>query len=77
MSVKSVSVKKKATKPEFPCLRYDKFGRIVFFKKNGKGVVVHDPTNGAQPHILADYIECWDMKCFTPYAGKITLSNED
>ena len=69
-----VEVKEKGNKIKFPCLMKEyEFGTIVLFNKDKCGVCIE---NGTSNSIIGEYSDYWDMYCFEPFDGEITLKND-
>ena len=65
---------------KYPCLMESgKNGQVVLFAADSQGTLVfssdHDHSISDRPSDIGYYIQHWDMSCFTPFTGKITLSN--
>ena len=75
--MKSVSVIEKKKELEYPCLMEgDTSGAIVLFQRIGVGTVVGNRKRDPDWEI-GNFSACWAMDGFTPFTGKIILSNED
>ena len=74
MSKLTVTVETKTNNQEieYPFLGISKEGRIVLFRKFRIGIVIFAPKNdvGSQGY----FSETWDMVCFEPFTGSITLT---
>ena len=56
----------------YPCLMKTDYGAIVLFHKYKNGVVLKARVN----NFVGYYSDNWDMPTFSPFKGKITLSND-
>lgn len=56
----------------YPCLGIAKDGLIVLFSAEEVGVVIRPSDD----YRCGYYADDWDMVCFTPFTGTVTLSNE-
>ena len=57
----------------YPCLmRSTRNGSVVLFTERGEGTCVHARVD----NILGEYSDIWDMDCFEPFNGTITLGND-
>jgi len=67
-----VNEKAKREEDEYPCLMIEYSGMIVLFSGYSIGTVLNE-THGWKP---GEFSDGWDMDCFKPFHGTITLSNE-
>lgn len=72
MTSKIIEGPKPEPKPEFPCLRVSKTcGQVVLFSAPHKGIVVHQGGG----YVISYSSDSWDDYSFTPFTGKVELSN--
>ena len=69
-----VTVKDKSSEIEYPCLMISDSGTIVLFREHENGVCLKQGNTFVK---LGDYSNSWDMNVFNPFAGSVTLSNEE
>lgn len=71
-----VEVKEKGNKIEikYPCLmKSSNYGVIVLFISQKCGTCL---DVGHSNNELGEYSDYWDMDCFSPFDGEITLKND-
>lgn len=58
-----------APRIEYPCLMVSDDGAVVLFTEPEIGFAVKHAGG-------LHYDTCWAMRCFTPFTGSVTLSND-
>lgn len=74
--MKSTLINKEENEIKYPCLMatHSSYGsKVVLFTNKGFGMVVY--SEGDQLPI-GFYSEAWDISGFTPFDGKLELSND-
>jgi hypothetical protein len=63
------------TTPIYPCLMKSKGGLVVLFSRKGEGQVIGiERDEEGKDTDLGCYYSNWDMNCFSPFKGTITIT---
>lgn len=69
-----VNVEEKSNEIKFPCLMKAEDNLVVLFSANKTGVVLVNDDD--EENKIGEYSCIWDMQCFEPFNGEITLEND-